>query len=480
METNLRKKFVDRFIILTLIGFLVFVFLFWFLLKDQLKYQNSNQLNQTLNSTNTIGQIENDVQVRQTFVSSSDVISGFSLKFHTYNKPNTGNISVHLSNLTTGERIYQREIDTSKLVNDAMVYFELNKPIEDVKNQTFEILINGKSEQKQYVTLWIDETLVDNDDHLSVANQDVYGRLTMKIYQKDVFPFNSVFLTFFGITLIFLLFVLMKYHSAVNKGKRYWLDVLIQTFLKYRFLLQQLIGRDFKTKYRRSALGVVWSFLNPLLTMAVQYFVFSNIFRSSIENFPVYLLSAIIVFNFFSEASNLSLTSVTSNASLITKVYIPKYVFPISRVMSSSINFALSFIPLAIVVLLTGQKLTFNIFLLSYSIVFTIILYIGIGFILSTLLVFFRDMQFLWSVILMIWMYATPIFYPASIIPDKYRLILTLNPIYHIIDFNRTILLNGNSPELISYLLIAVFSLTVLAIGAFVFKKSQDKFIFYL
>ena len=121
---------------------------------------------------------------------------------------------------------------------------------------------------------------------------------------------------------------------------------LVHAFSRYRFLIQQLVSRDFKTKYKRSVLGIVWSFLNPLLTMLVQYVVFSTIFKSDIPNFPVYLLTGIVLFNFFSEACSMGITSILGNASLITKVYVPKYIYPVTRVLSSGINMLFSLVPL--------------------------------------------------------------------------------------------------------------------------------------
>ena len=123
---------------------------------------------------------------------------------------------------------------------------------------------------------------------------------------------------------------------------------------KYRFLIRQLVSRDFKSKYKRSVFGVLWSFLNPLLTMFVQYIVFSNLFRFDIPYYPVYLLCGIIMFNYFSEACGMTLGSIVGNASLITKVYMPKYIYPLTRVLSSFVNLLISMVPLFIVTFASG------------------------------------------------------------------------------------------------------------------------------
>lgn len=186
---------------------------------------------------------------------------------------------------------------------------------------------------------------------------------------------------------------------------------LIDAFRRYGYLLRQLVSRDFKSKYKRSVLGVLWSFLNPLLTMLVQYIVFSTLFKSDIPNYPLYLLSGIVCFNFFSESTGMALQSITGNASLITKVYVPKYIYPLSRMLSSSINLLMSLIPLLLVMLLTWTPVRPAILLLPVGLVCLVGFCLGIGLILSTMMVFFRDTQFLWGVVSLLWMYATPIFY---------------------------------------------------------------------
>ena len=153
---------------------------------------------------------------------------------------------------------------------------------------------------------------------------------------------------------------------------------------RYGFLIKQLVSRDFKTKYKRSVLGYLWSFLNPLMTMMVQYIVFSQLFRSNIENFPVYLLSGIVLFSFFTESVGQGLTAILANASLITKVYVPKYIYPVTKVVSSSINLFISLIPLMIVVLLTGQRITKAILLIPFPLICLLIFCIGMTFMLCT------------------------------------------------------------------------------------------------
>lgn len=249
---------------------------------------------------------------------------------------------------------------------------------------------------------------------------------------------------------------------------------------RYRFLIKQLVLRDFKTKYKRSSLGVLWSFLNPLLTMSVQYLVFSTLFHSDIPNFILYLLIGIVCFNYFNEATSLTLASIVGNASLITKVYVPKFTFPLTRVISSTINFLIALVPICIVMLLTGAPISPAMLLLPIPALCLFCLCLGVGMLLAASMVFFRDTQFLWGVISMVWMYATPIFYPASIIPARLQPLFRCNPMYQVLRFFRVILMDGVSPEPMAYVSLLIFTLAPLCLGLLVFKKTQDQFVLYL
>lgn len=256
---------------------------------------------------------------------------------------------------------------------------------------------------------------------------------------------------------------------------------------RYFFLLKQLVMRDFKIKYKRSVLGILWSLLYPLLTMAVMAVVFTQMFKFKVEgvNYLVYLLSGLVMFNFFSEASNGAMTSVVSNFSLINKVYIPKYIFPISKALFVGINFLLTLIPLLVIILVTGEgdtKTYINIYylLLPYAFICIFMFTLGIGFILSTISIFFRDMFYIYGVIITLWNYLTPIFYDISMLPATVQVLMKFNPMYNFIDFCRTIILKSKMPSLESFFMCGIMGLVFLLIGAFVFKKNQDKFIYYV
>lgn len=253
-------------------------------------------------------------------------------------------------------------------------------------------------------------------------------------------------------------------------------------FKKYSFLLKQLISRDFKVKYKRSVLGVVWSLLYPLLNMAVMALVFSNIFKFSTPgvNYLVYVLSGLIMFNYFSEASNLAMGSVVANFPLINKIYIPKYIFPLSKCLFVGINFLLTLIPLYIVIFATGTGINIYHLVLPYAYICLFIFTLGMGLILSTVSVFLRDMFYIYGIVLTLWTYLTPIMYDISLISPKLQFFFKLNPMYHYINFIRRIILYNEMPTPFTFAVCAGSALLVLIIGLVAFKKNQDKFIYYV
>ncbi len=258
-------------------------------------------------------------------------------------------------------------------------------------------------------------------------------------------------------------------------------------FKRYQFLMQQMIMRDFKVKYKRSVLGIVWSLLYPLLMMMVMAIVFSQMFRFRMEgvNYLVYLMTGLVIWNYFSEATNLGMSSIVGNFNLMTKVYIPKYIFPLSKCLFVGINFLLTLIPLLLIIMFTGSgdtKCYINIYylLLPYAYVCLLLFAIGISFITSTISVFLRDMFYIYGIILTIWQYWTPIFYDISMLSPTLQKLFQFNPLYQIVNFTRTIILYGKMPSLMNFVLCGIFAVGTFAIGCIVFRKNQDKFIYYI
>lgn len=256
---------------------------------------------------------------------------------------------------------------------------------------------------------------------------------------------------------------------------------IFDNFRKYSFLLKQLVSRDFKVKYKRSVLGVVWSILYPVLMMSVMAIVFSNVFRFSVPgvNYLVYLMTGLTFFNYYSEASNSAMSAVVANFSLLNKIYIPKYIFPLSKCLFVGINFLLTLIPLYGVIILTGSgetkcHITWLHLLLPYSYLCLLIFTIGVGFILSTISVFLRDMFYIYGIVITILTYFTPIMYDISMLDPWIQHVLKLNPLYHYITFARTIILYADMPSIRSFLICGGSAIVVFLIGVIVFKKNQD------
>lgn len=254
----------------------------------------------------------------------------------------------------------------------------------------------------------------------------------------------------------------------------------LRNFFQYRGLLNELVMRDIKIKYRRSVLGLLWTILNPLLMMIILTIVFSTLFKQQIENFPVYLLCGQLIFNFFSEATTTAMGSVIGNAPLIKKIYLPKYVFPVSKVFSSFVNLISSFIALILVIIVTRAPIhsTFVLFFIPIS--YVLLFAIGMGLFLSAYAVFYRDIIHLYSVFMTAWVYLTPIFYPIEILPDTIKRIVNLNPLTNIITIFRGYMLNGVHLPLIVHLKGLMPGVIMLIIGLFVFFRKQDRFILYM
>lgn len=254
----------------------------------------------------------------------------------------------------------------------------------------------------------------------------------------------------------------------------------LQNFIKYKYLFNQLVVRDIKLKYRRSFLGIIWSLINPLMMMIVLTIVFSTLFRRNIPNFPVYLLSGKLLFDFFSQSTKASMKSIRSNTGLLKKIYIPKYLFPLSAVFSTYITFLISLIVLILVMIVTNVQININILFGFLPLLYILIFAVGSGLILSTISVFFRDIEHLYEVILLAWMYLTPLFYPAEIVPQKFQILLKINPLYYMITMFREAILYGRMPSIEYNLISILIAIITLIIGLIGFYKKQDHFILYV
>lgn len=258
--------------------------------------------------------------------------------------------------------------------------------------------------------------------------------------------------------------------NAINKAtlKRNW------------FTISSLVSKDFKLKYRRSALGVVWSVLNPLLMMVVLSAVFSTFFRFDIPNYPLYIILGNTLFALMSESTTGAMWSILDSSSLIKKVRIEKLIFPIEKVLFQLVNFCISLIAVAIVMVYFRVVPTASILMVPVLLVYVVLFSAGLGMALSALAVFFRDVCHLWSVVITAWTYATPLFYPIVVLPDWMMPIMELNPMYHYVTYFRDLLLNGTVPGVGENLLCFGMAAITFAVGLLIFKKSEKKFILYV
>ena len=254
----------------------------------------------------------------------------------------------------------------------------------------------------------------------------------------------------------------------------------LQRLNKYKALLRELVVRDLKIKYRRSFLGYLWSLLNPLLMMTIMSVVFSYMFRFDIPNYPLYLICGQTLWTFFNESTNMAMYSVLGNGALIRKVYIPKYIFPISRVLSSFVTMSFSMAAILIVMLVTRVPFTWKLILLPVPLAFLLLFCMGVGMALAAFAVYFRDVVHLYSVVCMAWMYVTPIFYPVSALPKTVAFLFQFNPMYHYVTFFRDVVLSGTIPAATIWVGTAGFGILFFVFGLLVFRKLQRNFILYV
>ena len=251
-------------------------------------------------------------------------------------------------------------------------------------------------------------------------------------------------------------------------------------FKKDWFILRSLVLKDFKLKYRRSALGVLWSVLNPLLMMIVLTAVFSTVFRFQIENFALYLILGQTLFGLMSDATSGAMSSIIDSSYLIKKIRINKILFPLEKVAFALVNFVISLIAVVAVMIFFQVVPTLNLLFLPLLLLYVFAFSLGLGLLIAALSVFFRDVMHLWSVVLTAWTYATPLFYPIEILPDFLAPLMQFNPMYHYVTYFREIALWGTTPSLEQNLICIGFAAAALILGYVVFRAKEKKFILYV
>ena len=478
-ESQENSRFLKRVLVGVFAFYCVFVVLFYFLTGDQLIYRESRGEQEMPTATTGTVELCQGSDVTQYFRTNVQRLDSVSVLWGTYYRANAGTITMELLRTDTNEVLMSGQFDAAAVPEGGTTTIYAQQPIEGLPGVPLALRITADSAPGAAASPLMDAEN-ESTGWLYLNGEQVEGLLCFSTAGTDYIRAGLHYWQLVTAVGVILLAVLCVVWRRYQKGKADIIAGALLAVKKYRFLIKQLVSRDFKTKYKRSVLGVFWSFLNPLLTMIVQYFIFSTIFQSDIAYYPAYLLTGIVSFNFFNEACSMGLMSIIGNSGLITKVYMPKYIYPLTRVMSSVVNLVISLIPLLIVSMLTGVHFKKSVLLALYFLVCLVIFTLGVALLLSAAMVFFRDVQFLWSVFSMIWMYATPLFYPETILPDEFKFVLQINPLYHIIKAERTCILAGVSPDPVVYVQCLLMALAALLIGSLVFKKTQNRFVLYL
>lgn len=255
---------------------------------------------------------------------------------------------------------------------------------------------------------------------------------------------------------------------------------MIAKLKRYQFLFEELVKRDFKKKYKRTVLGMAWSILSPLLTLLVMRLVFTQFFGRNTPHYTIYLFCGNLVFSCFSESTGQGMQSLMGNSGIFTKVNVPKYLFLFSKNVQTLINFSLTLCVFFVFCVLDNIIFTWKFILLIYPIFCLVLFNIGVGLVLSALFVFFRDIQYLWSVFTQLLMYMSAIFYTIDNYSPLVQNLFLLNPVYLFIRYFRKIVIEATIPAPQFHLLMAADVIIVLGLGCWIYKKYNTRFLYYV
>lgn len=463
-----------------IIAFFVFVTLFYIGSGEQLYYREPSKEMSHMEGDTVTENISKEFTLQYQFISYIEMLHSIKIKFATWNRTDIEDLQIVLTNLTKNVVLLDKKIKGDEIKDNEEIEIILPEiEFDNIREDKLCIQILSDTEEGK-VAPWINSTSNINNSQLYYNEILVDGDLCIELTGKNTVWLGKVFWKMVLVLLLILLIFIIWDAHKFRKNKFSLIFSIYETKNKYGFLMKQLVNRDFKTKYKKSIFGILWSFMNPLIMMTIQYVVFSKIFTNDIFCYPIYLLSGYTIFNFFCESVNQGIESIVNNASLITKVYVPKYIYPFTRVCSSAINLLITMILLLVMCIVMNIPFTRAMLLLPFPIICIFLFTMGIALLLTSLMVFFRDIKFLWGAFSLAWMYATPIFYPINIIPEHFSFIIYMNPISCILQLFRFILIEGRAGEPKLYALCVFYSLTSLFIGSLVFKKTQDKFILYI
>lgn len=249
---------------------------------------------------------------------------------------------------------------------------------------------------------------------------------------------------------------------------------------QYGFLFEELVKRDFKKKYKRTVLGMAWSLLSPLMMLLVMRLVFTQFFGQNMAHYTTYLFCGNLVFSYFNESTTQGMQSLTGNAAIFTKVNVPKYLFLFSKNVQTLINFCLTLCIFFLFCILDHITFTWRFFLLLYPILLLVLFNIGVGLVLSALFVFFRDVQYLWTIFTQLLMYLSAVFYSIEHYSYQVQCLFLVNPIYLFIRYFRKIVIDAAVPSVWFHLLMLGDVLVVLGLGCWMYKKFNTRFLYYV
>ena len=478
-EKKGEKRIWDRVILVGTAILLIFSLLYFLIAKDPLSRETIRESYSKVEAVATVGEMLDGTVIRQTFESRADYLNAITVRFSNYGNLPTGTVVLELKN-TRGELLARQELEAGALADNADYSFRFDEPVDirSCKSLQLEITASG-STQMAALTTWVGvqqpgcELTVNRIPWPNTLYFEPEGYSTVN------YPLWHWVLT--GVLLIAFVSFCLYERAMERKGKKTGFNEIVHIFDRYTFLLKQLVSANFKNKYRRSYLGILWSLLNPLLMMVIMSIVFSVVFRfSNIPNFQVYLILGQVMFSFYSEATQVCIMTIVGSGQLIKKVYLPKYIFPLSKVVFSLVNLGISFIAVFLVMAFYRVPLTINALYIPLIIGSYFLFALGIGLILSAMMVFIRDTQHLYSVLMMALGYLTPIFYSIDVFPRTFQIIFKLNPLYHYITAMRTTMLYGQPLSLTESAICIGLGCLFLALGVRYFHRRQKKFILYI
>jgi len=473
------KSVWNRIAVIGIAVILLFSTVYYLISRDTLSMETVREAYSRVEPVATVGEMTDGTELKQTFSVKADYLTGIILRFANYENETEGTVYLELMN-SAGETLANATADASKLENNADYFFDFQKQIDVSEDRQLQLSVKAAGGRHQSsVTMW---TGVEQPGCQLLVNGTRFPN-TLYMEPEGIRKSNyTLWHWVFTLALILLLGGFCLYQAQKEKkGERTAFGEIAHVFDKYRFLLAQLVSGDFKNKYRRSYLGIVWSLLNPLLMMIVMSVVFSVVFRfSSIPNFQVYLILGQVMFSFYSESTQISVMTIVGSGQLIKKVYLPKYIFPLSKVVFSFINTSISFVAVFLVMLYYRVPLTLNILYLPMIMASFFLFCLGIGFILSALMVYVRDTLHLYGIVVTVLGYMTPIFYSIDVFPQLLQTILKINPLYHYITAVRTILLYGQPVSILESVICIGVGILSLGVGVLYFNRKQSKFILYI